>query len=219
MKKLSLLCVASLVTAGAAFAQTFPGAGTGAIPDGDNGCAANSVDVPLDITFTVTDVFAPLSAVEVDMNVTHTWVGDLDVTLIAPDATEHVIYAGTGGATATACGDSSDLGGVYNFTDDGTPANWWDTATAAGGADVMAAGDYNSSAPGNGNEVNPGEVTSMNTAFAGVADPNGTWTLRIIDSGGGDTGAVTEANLFLMGGPNPDIIFENGFEELPPPTN
>jgi hypothetical protein len=40
----------------------------------------------------------------------------------------------------------------------------------------------------------------MNAAFAGVPDANGTWTLRFVDFGGGDTGTVTAASLILETG-------------------
>jgi hypothetical protein len=209
MNKKYIISMVALVTAGAAFAQVFPGAGAGAISDGGPGCGP--FGPPLDVTFTVDGVFPPLSAVEVDISATHSWVGDLEVTLIAPDATEHVIFGGVGSTTATGCGDSSDLGGVYNFTDDVSAADFWAESLNGTGAYIMAAGDYFTSEVGDANPTG-GTITSINDAFSAVADPNGTWTLRVIDGGAGDTGAVTAANLFLLGGPNPDVIFEDGFD-------
>jgi hypothetical protein len=40
----------------------------------------------------------------------------------------------------------------------------------------------------------------MNAAFAGVTNANGTWTLRLSDHGGGDTGAVSAASLTITTG-------------------
>jgi hypothetical protein len=40
----------------------------------------------------------------------------------------------------------------------------------------------------------------MNAAFAGVPDPNGTWTLRLTDGCQADTGAISAASLTLVGG-------------------
>jgi hypothetical protein len=40
----------------------------------------------------------------------------------------------------------------------------------------------------------------MNTSFAGVTNANGTWTLRLSDHGGGDTGAVSAASLTITTG-------------------
>ncbi len=207
MNKKSLLSLVAVVSASAAYAQTFPGAGTGQIPDGGPGCGPEGE--ALDITFTVTDVTAPLTAVEVDIAANHSWVGDLNVSLIAPDATEHVIFAGTGSTTATGCGSGDDLDGVYNFTNEGTP-DWWLLGTP------YPSGDYQTTTAGD--DPSGGAVTDINAAFAAVADPNGTWTLRVLDAGGGDTGDVTAANLFLMGSANTDIIFADGFETSPPPT-
>lgn len=207
MNKKLLLSALITVVAGAAYAQTFPGTGLGPIPDrGTAGCGLPAGE-PLDITFTVTDVFSPLSVVEVDMEANHSWVGDLDVRLIAPDATEHVVFASTGSTTLTGCGSADDLAGVYNFTDTGTD-DWWllDNPYPAGDYQTTTAGD----------DPSGGVATSINAAFAAVVDPNGTWTLRVTDSGGGDTGDVTDANLFLLGAPNPDVIFEDGFETPPP---
>ncbi len=203
MNKKYLISMVALVTAGAALAQTFPGTGIGDIPDrGAAGCGPPSGPA-LDITFAVDGVFPPLSAVEVDINATHSWVGDLNVSLIAPDATEHIIFAGTGSTTPTGCGSGDDLLGVYNFTDQGTD-DWWAQGSP------YPEGEYQTTTAGD--DPSGGAATSLDAAFAAVADPNGTWTLRISDEGGGDTGAVTAANLFLLGGPNPDVIFEDGFD-------
>jgi hypothetical protein len=69
---------------------SFPGTGTGAIPDDD---LAN----PLVISFEVTGIGGAPAGVSVDMDVTHTWVGDIDATLAAPDGTTHDIIINTGG--------------------------------------------------------------------------------------------------------------------------
>ncbi len=193
--------VFAVVLGGAAMiagASVFPGAGVGPIPDG--GPACGPVGANLDITFTVAGepAGAPVG-VGVEMSINHTWVGDVTATLIAPDGvTEVAMFGRTGVITATGCGDSSDLGAAYGFFDaTGNATNWWDEATAQGGAAVMTAANYKATAVGGAGQVNPPPFVVIDTAFAGVADPNGTWTLRVTDSGGGDTGDVSAANLFL----------------------
>ncbi len=42
----------------------------------------------------------------------------------------------------------------------------------------------------------------MTPAFAGVADPTGTWTLRLEDGCAGDTGSISAATLTVDGGRN-----------------
>lgn len=169
---------------------TFPGTGAGPIPDrGVAGCGQPEGPAR-DLSFSVTGLTGTTTEVVVDMNIAHTWVGDVNVTLIAPDASSHVIYRATGSTTATGCGDSDDLVGVYAFGD-AFAGNWW----AEGDTDdPMAPGNYRTSSAGA--TAGGGAITSINDAFAGI-DPNGTWTLRFNDQGGGDTGSVAGANLTI----------------------
>ncbi|REJ79090.1 MAG: hypothetical protein DWQ47_06515 [Acidobacteria bacterium] len=179
----------------------FPGTGTGAIPDGSSPCP--SFGSSLDISFAVTGVTAPLSDVALSHTISHTWVGDLDVRLIAPDATEHVIYSRVESASGDCFGDSSNLSGVYSFDDVGGPTNFWDAAfNAPGSGDIIANGNYRTTAAGP-DDTPPADETDMTAAFSSVADPNGTWTLRVRDANGFDTGTVTEATLTLTGGVAP----------------
>jgi len=191
----SLAVAGFVVVAGA---STFPGVGAGPIPDGGPACGPVGAD--LDIAFTVAGepAGAPVD-VGVELMVTHSWVGDVTVTLIAPDGvTSSPIFGRTGATTDTGCGDSSDLGANYGFFDaTGNATNWWDEATAQAGAGILTAANYLATEVGGAGQVNPPPFVVIDDAFAGVADPNGTWTLRVTDSGGGDTGDVGGATLFL----------------------
>jgi subtilisin-like proprotein convertase family protein len=174
----------------------------GAIPDSPAGgtVCGDFAGAPKDVTFTVTGL--PASAptnVAVSMSITHSWVGDLIVTLRAPGgAPSKIIFAQTTAAAATDCGDESDLIGPYNFLDT-APASptWWNAAVTAGTTTAVASGSYRATTPGGG--AGGGVVTAITSAFAGVANPNGTWTLRVHDGGAGDTGSVTAATLTLEG--------------------
>src|SRR5262245_40615867 len=76
----------------------FPGTGTGAIPDSPAGgpTCGDYTAAPLNISFAVTGMSAPLNDVRVNMTLTHTWVGDLKVTLLSPGSTaSKVIYQQT----------------------------------------------------------------------------------------------------------------------------
>lgn len=180
---------------------TFPGSGVGAIPDGPGTptvCGSNGA--PLNITFNVSGASAPLSAVGVNLTLTHTWVADVTATLIAPNGTTHVLFGYTGSTTAGGCGDSSNLAGLYSFSDAAAAppsGGWWQAAAAVGDTLNLANGTYRSTGLGGVGATNPMPATSINAAFAGVANPNGTWTLRITDGGGGDTGSVSAASLIL----------------------
>lgn len=174
---------------------TFPAnAGTlGAIPDGAAGlCGSNGG--PRDVTFTVSGMTGTVATVSVNTTYgapVHTWRGDITERLISPAATNFVVFGFTGSTTAGGCGSSSDLSGTYNFTDTAAGTNWWSVL-----ATPTTPGDYRSTALGGAGSPNPAPVTSLNSAFAGQA-PNGTWTLRLTDGGGGDTGSVTAANLTI----------------------
>jgi len=155
---------------------------------------------PRNVTFTVSGVPAgALTDVQADftMNPVHTWGGDVDITLIAPDSTQFVIFASTGATTAAGVGDSSDLSGPYVFTDSAAGTNWWAAAATAGAAVVIPPGSYRTTQAGPQAAANFSPPTNLTAAFAAVANPNGTWTMRFTDNAAGDTGAVSAANLRL----------------------
>lgn len=164
----------------------------GAIPDGPGTpTTCGAFGTPRNITFTVTGVASPLTDVSVSMTGTHSWIGDLEATLIAPDGvTTATLFKNVGAATATACGSSSDFTGPYNISDTApaSPTLW----TAAASTPVPAA-SYRASV------ALTGANTALTSVFAGIPSANGTWTLRIRDGGAGDTGSITAATLNLTG--------------------
>ena len=179
----------------------------GAIPDGPGTpTLCGSDGAPRNVTFTVSGISGAPTNVEVGMTFgapIHTFVGDVTAVLIAPNGASHTLFGYTGSTTAAGCGDSSDLAGPYNFKDSAAAppsGGWWQAATTAGAAVAIASGDYRSTARGGAGATNPQPPTSINTSFAGVTNANGTWTLRLTDGGGGDTGAVSAATLTVDGG-------------------
>ena len=193
---------ASVVTAPSA---TFPGTGLGTIADAT--ACGPTPGTPLNVTFNATGLSGAPSAVDVGVTFgspNHTWMGDVTATLIAPNGASHTLFGVTTSTSATGIGDSSDLGAAYVFSDT-APAppsgGWWQEATLRGAAEVMTAGTYRTTARGGAGQTNPAPPTSINAAFAGVTNPNGTWTLRLTDGCTGDTGAVTAASLTITAGP------------------
>jgi hypothetical protein len=196
---LSFMAALVLVFAGTSFVSaqtTFPAnaPSLGAIPDGPGvptACGVAGADK--DVTFTVTGMSGAVTNVSVSMTfgpAAHTWSGDLRATLVAPNAASQVLFANRGAATATACGSSNDIGGLFAFNDAAALTNFFSVAT-----NPVPPGTYRTSA------ALTGVTTTMNPAFTGVANANGTWTLRLVDSGGGDTGGVSAASLTLTAGP------------------
>jgi subtilisin-like proprotein convertase family protein len=177
----------------------------GAIPDatvGGNICGDYGPNK--DVTFTVSGLSGTIIDVRVNMSVTHSWVGDLDVRLLGPGgAPSAVVYSNTGSTTATGCGDDSNLTGPYNFFDTAPAApTWWGAAATAAGGVSVATGDYRVSTAGG---VVGGGANALITPTFAATSPNGTWTLRIRDGGEGDTGSVTAASLTITTGGPPVI--------------
>lgn len=194
----SCLCIAVLIFwAGAdlnkSHAQTtYTGANTGLIPDGGPNCGP--LGAPRNITFNVSGFTGSVGVVSVAMTATHSWVGDVNATLVAPNATEHVLFASTGSTTPTGCGSSGDLVGAYTFSQAAPAApTWWSFGPTAN----IPVGSYRTSVAGDQASPPAGNNTDINAAFAGVTNANGTWTLRVEDGAGGDTGSVTAASLTL----------------------
>ena len=178
-------------------------ASLGAIPDHVTGCDATG-GPPRNVTFTVSGLTGSVTGVELT-NLTfgspvHSWMGDVEAVLIAPNGASHTLFGRTLATTATSCGDSTDLAGPYTFADSAAAppsGGWWQAANVLGAAVPMTSGAYRSTANGGG-ATNPQPPTSMNPSFASVTNANGTWTLRLSDHGGGDTGAVSGATLSLV---------------------
>lgn len=131
-----------------AHAQTFSGSG-GAIPDD-----GTSIDFPLSVPGlvpgTLDTTFFGLERVCIDLE--HTWIADLDLSIVAPDGTTALLVGGNGGDT--------DFYSNTCFTADAT------TPIVAG--TTPYSGDY---AP----------MSQMGVVNNGQ-DGNGTWKLHVLDT-------------------------------------
>jgi subtilisin-like proprotein convertase family protein len=174
----------------------------GAIPDGPSSSCGN-FGSPRDVTFTVEGLPTATSlgdvGVSFQMNPGHTWAGDLDVRLIAPDGTtSQTIFSRMGATSSTDCGDGSDIqaNATYAFSDAAAASpSFLSAALGVGNSVAIPPGTYRASTPGG--VANGNQNTTITPAFAGVTNPNGTWTLRFRDGASGDTGTVSAANLIL----------------------
>ena len=197
---------------------TFPAntATLGAIPDSDvasPACQNNSTTFK-DVTFTASGLTGSITSVSVSFSASHTYLQDLEVTLIAPSAQQLLLFSATGTTTtvANSCtGNTNDLStaNTYTFADSAS-ANWW--TSAAAGSPVPTS-TSRTVITGIGGAANPPATTSLNTTFA-AATANGTWTLRFRDRGAGDTGTVTAASLTITTGgavaPTQHVVDFNG---------
>jgi len=168
----------------------------GGIPDSPGG--PQTPGSPRDVTFTVSGVSGEISNIQIEMSLTHSWVGDVKAVLIAPDGTSHNVFGYTGAVSSTSFGDDSNLGGFYYFNDSATSppsGGWWQEATARTATQSLTAGGYRTTNSGGAGAANPMPPTSIDAAFSSIASVNGTWTLRITDGAAQDTGSITEAYL------------------------
>ncbi|MCX7639537.1 MAG: FG-GAP-like repeat-containing protein [Pyrinomonadaceae bacterium] len=175
-------------------AGTFTGSGVGTIPDNTGtSCGNYASATPLNITFNVTGLSGSVVRAEVQFNVSpaHTWRGDLRAILLAPGGSpSHILFSQTGAISATGCGSSTDLFGIYRFADSPPATNWW-SVTAA----TTTPGTYQATQPAPQTASTFSPTTSINAAFTSVTNPNGTWTLQFLDGAPGDTGGISGATL------------------------
>ncbi len=112
---------------------------------------------------------------------THTWMGDLIVTLTSPSATSASIMSRVGSPGPGSFGDSTDWGGTYDFSDNG-PNDLWAVASSLSGTQTVPSGGYWATGAGSG------AMVSLNAIFAGELTA-GDWVLNISDNAGGDVGS------------------------------
>jgi subtilisin-like proprotein convertase family protein len=169
-----------------------PGVGLGPIPDGTG---TGTSGAPLVSTATIGGS-GPIANVWIDFGqggITHTWVGDLWITLTHPNGTTTMdILKRPGRGSASTFGYSSDfvVGNSYVFRDGG--ATLFNVAPAA----IIPSGTYlASSNPATAGDPSPPPQAYVYTPMSFVStfgglEANGVWTLTITDWGGGDIGAL-----------------------------
>lgn len=185
-----------------ALAADFVGGNVGSIPD--NNPAGR------DIAFAVSGITTPLVDVSVSLTLTHEYLRDLQVELIAPSGAARRMVVGRVGYNAV--GGNSDVAGTYRFGDRFQSDFWEATATAAGG--IVAPGSYRASTAGSPYGIKTGGCTmSLTYAFADLlpAEINGIWTLHVADLQAPDSGVVSAATLTLLG--TDDALFGSGFDD------
>ena len=141
-----------------------------AIPDNDINGMSSTITIPAGscVAGTVTDV-------NVSLDIAHTWVGDLDVTLMSPANVAQSILLDRPGVPVSTFGCSgNDINALF------------DDASATPAEGVCGAGT-----PTIAGTFSP---TTPLAAFNG-GNGDGVWTLTIADNAGGDTGRLNDWSL------------------------
>jgi subtilisin-like proprotein convertase family protein len=188
-----------------ASAQTFNGAGGGPIPDAAP--ASGSVT-----SFAVSALSGSVRSVSVNVNITHSYLGDLRATLIAPNGIARLTLFSRVGQRRGSPSDNSNISGTYTFSD-AAALDLWAGASAVGS---LAPGAYRTSTSGTELAASGGCSTHLDLAFGALtpAQANGNWTLIVSDSSAGDTGTVNAAGSSLSISTMPEsLLFRSGFED------
>jgi hypothetical protein len=156
----------------------------------DAGSDSNFNTIPGTTRF---EIFVPdhgtiLDFQAVNLDILHTWVGDLQIVLTHKDSGTSVVLTDRPGVPAGTFGNSDNLDGLYTFAD-GNPLLPEDSGAPGG---IIANGAY-------GAEGGP------LAAFNGL-DKFGTWSLHFTDNAGGDTGELFGWNLVLNNVPAPGAM-------------
>jgi subtilisin-like proprotein convertase family protein len=147
------------------FAQTFTG-GTGPILDNQ------TIDIPLTVSVPQTSINTTTFGVEtICLNLTHTYLADLTIQIVAPDGTVKNLASGIGG------GDNDMSNTCFNVN----------------AATSISAG----TAPFTGTFIPMGQMGAVNNG----QNPNGTWYLRISDNYGADEGELIDWTLTFGSAP------------------
>lgn len=184
MKKLLFftICISGFMSA-----QTFSNTTQTFIPD--NNLTGVQSDIPVNISGTITDP----SKVFIKMDLAHTWSGDLTIALLRPgqSATGPIALIKRMGTSTVGSSSKFISGEVITFNAAAT--NFVNIAGS-----TIPAGTYKPTA---GTNVNPTDYTvaDLSSLFSNLAI-NGTWSLKLFDSSGGDLGRLN----------NWQIVFEAG---------
>lgn len=167
---ISFILISTIASAVFAATQAFTSSPNVAIPDATGGsslCAANNVggSVSDDIDVTLGGI---VTNVTVNLNITHTFIGDLIVTLTSPSGTTVRIIDKIGVAGNSNCGCSSD--------------DIVATLSDAGGTPI----EGSCGSQGGGGTFSPANALS---AFNGES-ASGIWTLTVIDDDVVSTGTL-----------------------------
>lgn len=165
---------------------TFSNATAIVIPATGTGATTGSPATPYPSNVTVSGITAPVSKVSVTLkNMSHTFPDDVDVMLVGPTGVKFILISDAG--------DTNDWVGATMTLDDAAATSLGDTASNQTGTfkpgnfgtvqdpfpAPAPAGPYLSPAPG-------GSATFA-SAFGGL-DPNGTWSLYVVDDAATDVG-------------------------------
>ena len=173
-----------------------PSLGIAVPDDGYNGLLASMAAVPVNVPAQPN----PVSTVSVQLNMSHTWIGDLVIKLQSPSGTLVNLVSRAGFVEPAddgtgCCGDDSNLGAAFPVLFDDTRAtSSEDMGADAADGDVIGIGTQFV-----GGFSSSGFMTAFSLSDFAGEDPTGTWTLYVGDAAGADLGTIDGWTLSLVG--------------------
>ncbi len=158
-------------------AQTYSTSTVVAIPDGPGPCGTDGTLGVSTITVPLTGTIGTPSDVTINLNMDHTFVGDIAVEIIAPDLSSCFLFNHLGATTCSGSGVTLDAGNTLSF-------NSAYTTTISTAASPIASGNY---APTG--SIGYPSACDLSTFLTGKS-VNGDWSIRGIDNFGGETGNI-----------------------------
>jgi len=173
--------VAMIGFAGVASADTSPVGAGGAFPDAtvSNSLTGQGVFTSI-INVPASGALASVNFVSLN-SLAHTWIGDLQVSLTAPNGDNMNLFSRIGVTTATGFGNSNNTAGNYVINQ---------SSPMFGPAALVPAGTYGQTLNNNAIVVQQGGVDADTFSVFNGDNVNGNWTLTVRDFGGGDVGSL-----------------------------
>ena len=199
-------------------AQTYTNTTVIPLADGSPGCASNSVTPGMTsstITVPIAGTIIDPNSLTINLDLTHTWIGDLVVEVETPANTKCVLLkrmGATGATPDTDCGDNSNFvaGNILSFKSSNTTLIDYAAGTTAYN---IPSGNYAPTGVGPTDYPNTYSLCNLTTFFNGVS-VNGNWKLNVRDSGGGDTGSINSWSLVFTALSNEEFVFTNAVSVL-----
>jgi Ca2+-binding RTX toxin-like protein len=181
--------VALTVNSGTGYIGGSPGTATGTIVSEETlpifsnpnpiTIPSSGTSTPYPSTINVSGLSGNINSLKVTLtNLSHTWPDDIDVLLVGPTGTKALLMSDVGGSS-----------GVNNVTLTFDP-----TATSSlPDSGLITSGSYKATDVGTGDIFNapaPGGPYGTDFSVFNNTNPNGTWSLYVMDDMGGDSGTI-----------------------------
>lgn len=196
-----IIAAGAVLFAGATQAQSFCNSGSIAVP----GTGTTGPATPYPSVINVSGMAGTIGTMSVDIRgLSHTFPDDIDMLLVAPGGQTLIIQSDVGGGTDAVNISYKLRDGAAGVPVDGGPL----VSGQYRPSDVTSGDPFGAPAPaGPYGDPAPAGAATFASAFGGT-NPNGTWSLYIVDDLSGDSGTVADGWCLNFGDASPLRISE-----------